>query len=99
MKRVRVSHLRAIAAHKKPGYLRECRKEGRPSKDGRWLEFTDESHARLAIAYATTAAPACTWPKTKVPTLAQAVDRIPPANCQLCHQKSAPKAAARPPSS
>jgi hypothetical protein len=87
MKRVRVSHLRAIAAQKKRGYLAECRQQGKPSPDGKWLEFTEEAHARIAVAYATPAAPACPWPQTRTPSLGQAVDHRPPPGCVPCAAK------------
>lgn len=84
MKRVLIRHLRAIAAHKKPGYLRACRQDGTASPDGKWMEFTDEAHAKIAIAYATPVARPCTWPKGRVPSLGQAVDHRPPPGCKPC---------------
>jgi hypothetical protein len=53
------------------------------------LEFTDEAHAKIAITFATEAAPPCTWPQTAIPSLSQAVDHRPPPGCKPCSQRSA----------
>lgn len=88
MKKAAIKHLRALAHLKKPGYLQACRRHGRPIRHGTYLEFTDEAHAKIALEYATPQSPPCTKPRSRIPTLANAVDHTPPKNCLPCQAKA-----------
>jgi hypothetical protein len=89
MKYARIQTLRALAHHKKPGYLPACRAAGKVCRDGKWLQFTDEAHAQIALQYATPLSPPCTKPGGRIPSLANAVDRTAPKNCLPCQAKPA----------
>lgn len=51
MRRALVADVHRVAPQRAPGYLEDCLRLGKVTRDGRWVVFDEESHRQLRAKY------------------------------------------------